>query len=365
MANTRLRTVVNKVQISRIEILLLILLLTFGIPMILLIPPGSGYDEEDHLVRVWEISGLALIPGELSAKEMQYPTIFRDLAYRQQASAGIIESDFWQTYAGVSLDAHGYIHREINTKSVYSPALLLPQAIAVRYSGRVADLAVLPVFYLARLAGLLSYLFLTWFAIRLIPFGKWLLLILAVSPMALFQAATMTADSISNGIGVLFIAGSLEAAGLKEIDWRKIGKLILLVFLLFLTKLNMSALSLLPFLLTSPSQYMPKSIYLFLLAIALILFVVEVAGWNLVATTNIDALLSNGANIPAQLQYILLHPFHFLGTVIKDFITNGLAYLQGWINGYGYYYWSPPQIVSLFFLLSLGFMLLIPSNSDW
>jgi hypothetical protein len=39
-------------------------------------------------------------------------------------------------------------------------------------------------------------------------------------------------------------------------------------------------------------------------------------------------------------------------------------YFQSWINGYGYYYWTPPPIVSLFFLLSLGSVLLIDSTHE-
>jgi len=44
-------------------------------------------------------------------------------------------------------------------------------------------------------------------------------------------------------------------------------------------------------------------------------------------------------------------------------ITNGSAYFQGWINGYGYYYWTPPQIVAIFYLLSLVAVLLIGSTA--
>jgi uncharacterized membrane protein len=364
MVHIQLRTMVNQISISKAEIFLISILLTFGIPMVLLIPPGAGYDEEDHLVRVWEISGLSFIPGEMSPKELKYPIIFRDLAYRQQASAGIIDANFWQTYAGVSLDEHGYVRREINTKSVYSPALFLPQSITMRYFGRVANLPALTVFYLSRFAGLLSYLFLVWLAIRIIPFGKWLLLILAVSPMALFQATTLTADTVSNGIGFLFIAGSLNLAQFEEIDWKKTGKLLLLVFLLFLTKLNVIFLILLPFVLIPPSRYSQRVMYLFLLVGAVVLFIIEVAGWNVIATRNIDAFLANDANVAAQLQHMLRHPLHFFWTVMEDFITNGPSYLQTWINGYGYYYWTPPQIASIFFVLSLGSVLLISSSAE-
>jgi hypothetical protein len=214
------------------------------------------------------------------------------------------------------------------------------------------------------LAGLLSYVILVWLAMRLMPFGKWILLVLAASPMALFQATTISTDAISNGIGFLFIAGCLRAAQLKEIDWRECGNLFLLIFLLFLAKLNLLPLVLLPFLLIPASKFTSKGIYAFLLATTVILFVVEVAGWNILTSTRLDPLLANEANLTAQLLYIVDHPFIFLQTILRDFITNGLVYFRGWINGYGYYYWTPPQIVSLFFLLSLGSALLSGSAPD-
>ncbi len=348
---------------AKVENFLLLMVLIFGSAMIILIPPGAGYDEEDHLVRVWELSTFSLIPGQLSPREMKYPTMFRDLAYRQQANSGIIDSDFWKRYARTPLYEHGSIRRELKTKSVYSPALLLPQAIVMRF-GRTADAPTLPVFYACRFAGLLSYLLLIWLALRWIPFGKWILLVLAISPMALFQAATITPDAISNGLGFLFIAGTLKLADSKEIDWRKFGTLVLLIFLLFLAKVNLTVLILLPFLLIPPARFTQKRIYVLLLGVTAILFLVEVAGWNLLATSHSDALLANNADAGAQLRYILAHPLVFPTILLKDPFINGWAYLQGWINGYGYLYWTPPQIVSIFFLLSLGAVLFIDSTRE-
>src|SRR5215212_11323654 len=119
-----LKTRVKNTQISRVEIIFFLLLCIFGIPMSVLIPPGAGYDEEDHLVRVWELSASSFIPGQLSPQAMKYPTLFRDFAYRQQGSSGVIGRDFWQKYARAALYDRGFVRREIDTKSVYSPALL-------------------------------------------------------------------------------------------------------------------------------------------------------------------------------------------------------------------------------------------------
>ena len=355
---------VKNTQIPRIGLFFILFLLAFGAPMVVLIPPGAGYDEEDHLVRVWELASFSFIPGQLSPQQMRYPTLFRDFAYRQQGSSGVIDSEFWQKYSRAALHEYGFVRRELDTKSVYSPALLLPQAVTLRVLGRSANLPALIVFYACRFVGLLSYLVLGWLAIRWIPFGKWILFVLALAPIALFQATTITPDTISNGIGFLFIAGCLRAARFEKIDWKEAGILILLICLLFLAKLNLLPLILLPFLLIAPSKFRNKGMYAVLLASIVILFLVEVVGWNVIALSRSDPLLANEANPGAQLLYVLGHPFAFLITFIKDFISNGFAYFQSWINGYGYFYWTPPRIVSLFFLFSLGSVLLFDPTHE-
>lgn len=339
------------------------ILLIFGLSMIVLIPPGAGYDEEDHLIRVWELSSFSFLPGQLSSQQMRYPTLFRDLAYRQQANAGIIDSDFWQKYARTPLYERGFIRRELKTKSVYSPALLLPQAMMMGL-GRTVRLPALLIFYACRLASLISYLLLVWLALRLIPFGKWILLVLALSPMALFQAATVTPDAISNGIGFLFIAGCLKLAQASEIDWKEFGALVCLIFVLFLAKVNLTILVLLPFLLILPIRFTRRSIYVLLLGVSILLFLIEVGGWNIIATKFSNALLANNANAGDQVRYILAHPLVFPIILLKDPFINGLTYLQGWINGYGYLYWTPPQLVSILYLASLGIVLLVDSTRD-
>lgn len=355
---------VKNIQISKVEIALLFFLLLFGIPMIVLIPPGAGYDEEDHLVRVWELSAFSFLPGQMSPQEMKYPTLFRDFAYRQQGSTGTLDAEFWQRYTRASFYEYGFVRREINTKSVYSPVLLLPQALTLRLLGRSLDLPALPVFYACRFASLLSYLLLIWLAIRWIPFGKWILLVLAAAPMALFQATTISPDAISNGIAFLFIAGCLRATEFKEIGWREFGDLTFLIFLLFLGKLNLIPLILLLFLVIPPARFSKKGMYALLLVTTVILFLVEMVGWYIIASARSDPLMANDANPVAQLRYIASHPLAFPQIIVKDLLANGWTYFQGWINGYGYYYWTPPQIVSLFFLLGLGSVLLMNSTHE-
>ena len=115
--------------------------------------------------------------------------------YSVTYSSGVIDDEFWQHYGRASLYQSGIVRRELDTKSVYSPALLLPQALAMRLLERGEDTPALLLFYACRFSSLLSYLFLAWMAIRLLPFGKWILMVLALAPMCLFQAATVSPDA--------------------------------------------------------------------------------------------------------------------------------------------------------------------------
>jgi hypothetical protein len=142
------------------------------------------------------------------------------------------------------------------------------------------------------------------------------------------------------------------------------GGLILLIFLLFLAKLNLLPLILLPFLLIPPSRFASWRLYFVLLGTTAVLFLIEVAGWYLIASRNFNSLLLEQADPRGQVLYILGYPLSFLVITLKDLMVNGWLYFQGGMNGYGYYYWTPPWIVSLLFLLSLGCALLINSTSS-
>ena len=128
------------------EIYLCIVLLVFGVSACFLLPISGGYDEEHHLMRVWEMSAFTFLPNDKLGNDMPFPKIYWDLSYRRQLMVRPVESDFWKKYGSLSLDAKDYVY-SIKTRSVYPPPLLLPQALVMRYLGRSFQLPALVVFY--------------------------------------------------------------------------------------------------------------------------------------------------------------------------------------------------------------------------
>lgn len=349
------------------EVFLILTLLVLGVIVCFMLPIGGGYDEETHLARIWEMSSFVFLPNQGLGREMPLPTIFRQISYRRDVLVRAIEPEFLSEYAKIPIDGLDFTYGRIETRSVYSPPLLLPQALIMRYLGRYTmahgiHLPALVVLYALRLAGLFSYILLAWLAVRVIPFGKWILAVVAVVPTALLQAATIGADAISNGIGLLFIGGSLAICRREEIGWKEWGMLVLLYMLLFFAKVNLVALALLPFLLLSPSQFRTRWQYVLLFAAVAGLFLVETVGWNVIAYPAYVAA-PEGANAAGQLRHILAEPLLFLQLVFRDFfIVHGSEYFLEWVAIYAFGYWPVPAATYVFYIL--GIVLILFMGND-
>ena len=113
-------------------------------------PLSAGYDEETHFIRAWEMAHLYFVPNEKLGAQLPFPALYWDLSYRRQPLVEAVEPGFWAKYGSLGLDARDYIYANVETRSVYSPVLLLPQALVLRYLGlklapaRAAGLLCLP-----------------------------------------------------------------------------------------------------------------------------------------------------------------------------------------------------------------------------
>lgn len=335
------------------------MLLIFGIAVCLLLPISAGYDEETHLMRVWQMSGGAFLPNE---EKVPFPAIYWELSYRRQFIVRAVDADIWEKFGSLPMDAYDYVYGTVETRSVYSPPLLLPQALVMRFLGRSERLPALPVYYIVRLIGLLSYTLLAWLAVRFIPFGKWILAVLAASPVAILQASTISADAISNGIAFLFIGGALAIANQKEIRWKEWGWLVALFFILFLGKVNIVPLAVLPFLIIPPSRFKMRFGYFLLLAATLALFAIEVIGWSALAYSQLHAL-PDGTDPRGQVLFILQQPIEFLSILAQTIHGRWFSYLLDWTAIYGFAYWPVPAWTFYLFAAALIAALFINKDS--
>ena len=342
------------------EVFVLVVMIVFGSFLAFKLPLGAGFDEETHLLRVWEMSAFEWIPNARLSKDMHFPSFYWENSYRRQVILEPINPNFWKINADIPIDGIGFEEVTLTTRSVYSPLLLLPQSLIMFFLGRVLYLPALTVFIAMRMVGLVCYTILVWLAVRFAPFGKWLWAILVVAPMAIYQASTISTDTISNGIGFLFVSCCLYITTLPQIKWKEWLILVLLFSLLFFAKVNMAILAFLPFFILPPSRFkMRKGLFL-LGIVAILLALLEFGGWNLLAYSRFYTAIP-GADPAGQLQYLITHPLSSVWLVISDLGFHLLPYLKGWIADYGYGYWGGPPwfIYPIYMLALLGSFLII------
>ncbi len=324
-------------------------------------PAGAGYDEETHLARIYEIDHKALIPNQWLGQEGNgIPASMLKLSYRQKPFLLPITLQNIREQLTLTLDSPETITHL--TRAAYSPLLYIPQAVIFFLFGYLLKLPLLVNYWLIRFTYLLTYVGLVFFAIRLIPKFKWVLFVLALAPMTMIQAASISADPATNGASFLFIAWALYLVEQRDpIKRKEIWITFLLVFILFFVKPNSTPLVLL-LVLIKPSRFSSRSVMVLFWTVIAGLFLVEVGGWSAIqfqaeaARRGLTETQSSGL-----FTVIFSSPMVFIGNLITYIATNIPGTLKDYVASFGYGYYEIPSIVYILFVISLGAAIL----HDW
>lgn len=192
----------------------------FGVVFVAVTPPLQAPDEVRHLGRAFLLAeGQIAAERTLDGARVSLP---RDLVtLEQRLSPGLkYQPQRKQSAARIRRELSRPFRSDerilVTPPSLYSPLAYLPLAAAVGL-GRMLDLAPLVWVYLGRLANLALWLGLLGLALRRAPGSRWLLALLALTPMSVFLAGSFSADATSNGLAFLFIACVLRE---READGR-------------------------------------------------------------------------------------------------------------------------------------------------
>lgn len=344
----------------------LTLALLIGAIYCVVIPYGAGFDEERHIVRIYDISKGYLLPNRNPPTYKSTITYkdFSELSYQRR----FVQSPAFDMFSrelllkrfgrGEENLLYGYI-----AGSIYSPVMFFPQAILARVVWLMFDLPILPGIILLRLAGLTVYVAGCWLAIRLLPVGQWILTVLALSPMALFQAATLNTDGFTNAASFLFIALTVRAYynETETIQPREIWALITAALLLGLSKPG--AVILLPVLLIFTRARFASRQWIILLGLGAALALLINVGWMSLAFPNSKFAAGGSDSLSRQFALVAATPIDFISTYVQGTFRSLVPYAKDWMAAYGYWAGEVPGLVYLFYPLLLFIAVLAEPRS--
>ena len=308
--------------------------LLFGLNLAFISPPFSVPDELAHFLRAYHCS-----QGKLYAHKRDGHTgddLPSALTETYMAIAGQAENDehfeiSWAKIdkaAGIPLDPQRRQFTGFANTALYSPVAYLPQSAAIG-AARLSGAAPLTMLYLARVANLIVYLFLASAAVRLAPIHKWTLTLVALLPMSVYLAASLSADAMTLGLSLLVVAVTLNLAlGKERPSGRSLLALGVLLVLLALSKQAYVGLAVFVLLIGS-KQFSSLGRRWLITALLIALPLAVSAAWNY-SLRGLYTPAFSFVDPQAQLRWILGHPWSYalvLGNAIYQ--LDGYSYMIG------------------------------------
>ena len=346
--------------------------LCFGIFFVFLTPPLQTPDENSHFLRAYQVSDFNFIgqPFEKDGNKhygaeipvsvnTAIPGLMGNVAGQAQNE---FDTSTLKQYIGQPLDRDNKEYTIIEAAGIYSPVIYIPQATGINI-GKVFNASPLALIWMGRIVNLLVWITAIFFAIKFFALEKWVLVVLALNPVALFMAASLSPDVINIGFGFLFVSLIINTFKTKTVLTKKYLALLLVVLAVLSLSKPVNLLFALLLFAIPVQQFKNKTKYISYclggILLAAGLFVV----WNAQIKDILDAAVysqSGGRNVSVsnQLHYILGAPFEYLRTIISNFIlvypgTYGDAVLTTYFGVFGWLDTALPLWVIMVYLLLL------------
>ncbi len=235
-----------------------------------------------------------------------------------------------------------------------SPIPHIPQAAGI-FLGRRLGLPPLALLYIGRIFNLLAWTAMIFLAIRRLPTFKWVFFFLALSPMSLYQASSLSYDAFTNGTTFLLIATLLKHAFARDSrisNWQ-ILELALIGALASLAKTIYFPLVLLYFWipvarLGSRWRYISAFLIVFAVSLGVDLYLNMPRGLSAHVAKGTAGAASAGGGVT-----IFHQAWDFLLLVGKTFKVYHPFYLETYIGRLGWLDTGLPYGLRLFYLLGL------------
>lgn len=309
-----------------------------GLAYSLMMTPCSIPDERAHLETAYRYSNQLLFLG--------HETNDGNMLMRQE-DADILQNSLYQnpsakTYKFVAdnffQSCHDNTLIEVSGRDVgTSKFVYIPTAVGMTI-GRLLNLGFIPVLYLGRLLNFAFYVALVYFAIKKMPIAKMILFTVALLPMSIHQAASLSSDGVIMALAFFFIATLVKMAyGEEKVKLLDIILLCLAGSWLTLCKDGAYVPLCFLVLLIPARNFISKKQHLLVKGTVIFLVIALFA-----ANTILPMLLGSGGEDISSgytLGWALHNPFGFVRILVKTFIDTSDFYIRtmtggllGWLN---------------------------------
>lgn len=337
----------------------------FGFLFVFIIPPYQMPDEDSHMKKAYLVSKFDFFPevNDDGILGSYIPKAILQFEGEHRYLIGNINEkySFSQFYFSHALPAD-YSLSEFHSYSTVSthPILYLPQSIGMLFNSLAAVLSASSLspatyMYAGRIGNLLFFIVCMFYAIRLIPFYKNLLVLLGLMPMTLTLASSLNYDVMVISLSILWISLILNYAFNENIKLlTKRDYIILIFFAIVLIELKQVYFPIVfLYFLIPVRKFVSKKNYYLLFSLILLCPIIVHLLWTLITGTLISSPTQGNMFAKEQLMYVIGNPVMFSKILINTFSELSFYYLNSFIGSLGWLDTNFPInfIVLYFFVL--------------
>jgi len=316
----------------RIEFIFLFFYVLFGIGYLTVYPFSTIPDEEAHFVRIYGITEghlLAEVNEEGIGGAYVADNILDGWNYKETRLDDI------KSWSDRKVGDSETFYEAANT-ALYSPLSYLPQTIGLGI-GKILSDNVVFMLYMTRIVSWLVVGILLFLAIRLIPFGKGILMFISLLPVNMQECASFAADGWTYGVVTFFVAYVLYLRYSldKPMNKRQYVLLYILLILLASCKIVYVPLCLLAFFIPM-NRFGGKKNYIKNAIIAGTTVIIFTVGWLVISSSYLIEF-NEGVDSGAQVQYILHNIPDYFKIIANTIMARADEYIKnllGWRLGH-------------------------------
>lgn len=305
-----------------------ILALILGITYCFAIPVGTANDEFSHILRIYEISE-KYTKFKLNQNSM-FPEGFNELLELKNNNQ-VTYSDFLNKSEKLNLNGKLMdFSEQYNNTKLYSPLQYLPQAIGMSIGNIFSD-NIITITIFARIFGLLFWITICTYIIKILPSRKTFFTILMLLPIHICTVSAISGDTVTNAMCMLFIALIYK----KMYEKNEISKKEKILLLISATMIALCKIVYLPIvfliLLLGKENFKDKKENILTKVVVILISCIVGVIWFLIGSL----ILSNSnSNSIEQVKFILQNPIKYIFIIIQTYLNTGSNLIFQSTTGY-------------------------------
>jgi uncharacterized membrane protein len=371
MTNIENKIKVSKGILIKQEYIFAFIALLFGVLFVFITPPFSGKNEVKHFAIAYaaldgqEVTGSAngeygfMIPKTI----LMTNNAFSEATKKND---GILPKDLVDKYSQSKLHPNDKIFFPHNTDNL-NPISCLP-SITGLIIGKMFNNNAIYLLWSTRIVGLVFYLIIVFFAIRLMPVFKNVILLIALLPSAVYQAGTVNNDLFALSLGLLVIASIFKMA--YQYEKASVSLILVLIICAFLLRFTKGSYFLIPLMIfivpsikfSNPAIRFGLFAYIILLVfLPLIINTGFISSGTYALSSNNSAFLVDGSQ---NLALMMSSPFKLLSLLFQNLILQGGNWMKSAVAGFGMNDISPSGFILFIHILIILVVALFNGSKD-